>query len=520
MKSRQKPFLPGDEDRLREELQDISRVRGLWDRNLDSAHKLEGILESLKDPLHAIALLKDKRALKAAEFFILAHLAFCVDRALVLLRDTAWISWPARTIPPSLVAVEKRLIPGSSGQPTFYVADSYLPELGKTRAERKQRERQWRAEMTKEALAVESLLGRRPGLREEIAIRKSTAQLVEKARLMPELGETRETLTHIHFRLKATREAVKVEREINRLRQRELALEEEVMMSLSRELQPMAQDLESAAWALGELDWLLCKARLAREWNAVVPDVLDGPEPSLRVEGAVHPIVRQMVEERGGRFQHVSIALSEPVTVITGPNMGGKTVALQVLGLMVSLAQWGIPVPCTGMSFSLFDFVYLQPQSPGKPGLSSFAAEVVALQEPLERKGQKGLILLDEIGRGTNPAQGMALYAALLQHLGESEGERSRVVATTHYHGLARLISADHWQVAGLDLSSGKAIPGDNGDPESGIRWLYEHMDYGLQRVGPDASTPQDALLVARLLGLDKEIIEIAEAFCRDRKVS
>ncbi|MGI6642835.1 MAG: MutS-related protein [Bacillota bacterium] len=512
---RQKPFLPGDENLLRKEFQNVSRVQSLWDQSPDSAQKLEDILHSLKDPFHAIALLKDGRTLKGSELFTLGHLAFSVNRALMVLNDTYWVPWPARCVPPSLQTVEKRLMPGSSGQPSFYVADSYSAELAKARAQRKQKERQWRYAMDEEAQAVEDLLGKRPGLREEIAVRKSDRRLVEKARLMPELGEIRETLTHVHFRLKASGEAVTIEREISRLRQRELALEEEVMADLSRELRPTAESFERAAWALGELDWLLCKAHLAREWDAVVPQVLGDAGVCLQLEGAIHPIVREIVQGRGGRFQPVSISLSEPVTVITGPNMGGKTVALQILGLMVTLAQWGFLVPCTSMSFSLFDFVYLQPQSPGKPGLSSFAAEIVALKEPLAMKGQKGLILLDEIGRGTNPSQGMALYAALLQYLGQTEGNTSRVVATTHYHGLTRLIPAEHWQVAGLRLSPERDMPGDNGDPESGLQWLYEHMDYGLQKVGPETPAPRDALLVASLLGLDREIIEIAESFCR-----
>ena len=78
--------------------------------------------------------------------------------------------------------------------------------------------------------------------------------------------------------------------------------------------------------------------------------------------------------------------------------------------------------------------------------------------------------------------------------------------------------------MSGLALSAGAAIPGDDmdakTDAQAGIQWLYDNMDYSLQKVGPDASTPQDALLVARLLGLDKEIIDIAEALCLGRKVS
>lgn len=455
----------------------------------------------MKDPFHAISLLKEGRVLTPSELFLIAHLAYSTGRVLSAMAEGRLIPFPKRAVPPSLAQVEKRLLPGSSGQPVFYVADSYSPELAKVRAERKSKEKAWRAEMAQEAEAVEKLIGRKVGLREEIAIRKSNPDIVDKARLMPELGEVRETLTHVHFRLKAAREAVRLEREISRLRQRESALEGDILAALSKELAPKAAQLEDAAWALGELDYLICKADLALRWNAAVPEVSPEHTHTLRIEEGFHPPVQDEVESRGGRFQRLTLDLDEPVTVITGPNMGGKTVSLKTVGLCVALAQYGFLVPAKAMRFSLYDFVYFQPQTPGKPGLSSFAEEVLSLKDPLSRQGERGLVLLDEVGRGTNPSQGLALYAAVLQYMREANPS-STVIATTHYHGLAALVGAPHWQVAGLKLESL-----DSGSGPGDINWLYRHMDYRLQKVGPDAPTPQDALLIARTLGLHEEII-------------
>ena len=125
--------------------------------------------------------------------------------------------------------------------------------------------------MTKEAAAAERVLGRRPGLSEEVAIRKNNSWAIEQARLMPELGETRETLTHVHFKLKSTREALRLEREMSRLRHKETLLESEVLASLSAELHKWIDRLEKAAWALGELDYLLRKVELAYRWNGTKP---------------------------------------------------------------------------------------------------------------------------------------------------------------------------------------------------------------------------------------------------------
>ena len=493
--------------------------------------KLEAILSAAKDPFNAISLLRDERTLTPSELFLVANLAFTAGRVLAAQAEAKGFAWPARATPPDLSSVEKRLLLGTSGQPVFYVADAYSQELAKVRVERRNKEKAWRAEMAREADAVEKLLGRHVGLREEIPVRKSNPEVVEKARLMPELGEVRETMTHVHFRLKATREAVRLEREINRLRQREAALEEDVLEALSQELFPKADLLEKAAWALGELDYLLCKAALARKWGAVKPAIVRQVSPRLLIEDGIHPLVRQEVESRGGRYQPVTIDLDSQISIITGPNMGGKTVSLSTIGLCVALAQFGLLVPCSKMEFSLYDFIYFQPQTPGKPGLSSFASELVSLREPLSRKDERGLILLDEVARGTNPSQGLALYAAVLMHLRDAHVPTSTVVATTHYHGLPALVGAPHWQVAGLKPTleeleaggqGGRGDPGDAKDPEGpkDITWLYRHMDYRLQKVGPEAPVPQDALLVAKLLGLDPDIITRAESLVEGGRVA
>jgi DNA mismatch repair ATPase MutS len=96
------------------------------------------------------------------------------------------------------------------------------------------------------------------------------------------------------------------------------------------------------------------------------------------------------------------------------------------------------------------------------------------------------------------------------------------VIAATHYHGLAALVGAPHWQVAGLQPSEPEMQAG-NGAWMNGARdinWLYQHMDYRLEKVGPDAPTPQDALLVARLLGLEGDIITRAELLVSAGKVA
>ncbi len=523
VKAKIRPFVPGFEHDLEHELDWLQAVLNLWNDHPDLLIEIAGVLDSSKDPFCAIGLLRGQRPLPPAEMFIIAHLCFSVNRLRQAMESTGISRWPEKAVPPVLKELEKHLLPGSQGQPTFYVSDAYSVPLAKTRGERKQKEKLWRQEMAHEATEVERMLGRKPGLKEEIAIRKTSCDLVEKARLMPELGEIRETLTHVHFRLKATRDAVRLERDINRLRQKERALEEDVLLDLSLKVRKHLPDIEKAAGAIGELDFLICKAELARSVGGTRPEIIKGKSaPSgtvlqapLVLDGAAHPVTRSEVESRGGCYQPVSIDIGSPVSVITGPNMGGKTVALATVGLCVAMAQWGLMVPCKSMKFALYDFIHFQSQEEEVPGLSSFATEIVSLKEPLFRMGERGLVLLDEVGRGTNPSQGLALYAALLAHYLESPESGSTVIATTHYHGLADILGVPHWQVRGLvsELSDLGHVGPTWANGTDGINWLYRHMDYTLQKVGPDTPTPQDALLVAKVLGLNKEIVKKAQAF-------
>jgi DNA mismatch repair ATPase MutS len=183
--------------------------------------------------------------------------------------------------------------------------------------------------------------------------------------------------------------------------------------------------------------------------------------------------------------------------------MGGKSVALKSVAMAVAMAQLGLLVPAKGMVFSMRDFVYYsqQDEDPGQ-GLSTFGAEIQSLSTVLPRRDERGLYLLDEPARGTNPWEGGAIIKALLTWLGQGN---SLTLAATHFPGLSDLAGIAHLQVAGLvgarreDMLNLKI---------GGIRSLQKLMDYSL--IPGKGDIPRDALKVAAFLGLAPEIIESA----------
>ena len=291
-------------------------------------------------------------------------------------------------------------------------------------------------------------------------------------------------------------------------KRRQLAVQEdqielEVRADLTRKLMVYREDFLSNMDALGRLDLILAKARLAKRWKCVRPVL--SPDSTLSLHGLRHPQVAEELSDRGEEFTALDVDLSAGCTVITGANMGGKTVSLRSTVLSLLLCQCGFFVFAQSARLPLFHQValILADSGPGSGGLSSFGREVHLLDHLLAGTGGGRFFLaLDEFARGTNPQEGAALARALVRYLGELD---CMALMTTHYDGVSDVAGA-HYQVAGLV----RDIENDEGeDPR---RRIARRMDYRLLSAPPGAPCPRDALRVCRLLKLDPALIALFEA--------
>ena len=273
-------------------------------------------------------------------------------------------------------------------------------------------------------------------------------------------------------------------------RRRELVLQEDnaerdARRRLTTALLREKERFFAAMDALGCLDLVLAKAKLARKYGCIRPEIGGA---SVRAENLTHP---QVAEHLSGFFTPVSVELEQGATVVTGANMGGKSVAMKTVVLNLLLLHTGFFVFAQAMSAPLFHSVGLigaDGQSVER-GLSSFGAEVKELDDILIREeGRFFFLALDEFARGTNPREGAALARALVTHLNALP---CVAILSTHYDGVAPAAKR-HYQVSGLDETGRK-------------------MDYRLILSPPDAPCPQDALKVCRLLGLSKKLMACFE---------
>jgi DNA mismatch repair protein MutS2 len=220
-------------------------------------------------------------------------------------------------------------------------------------------------------------------------------------------------------------------------RWRTLILEEEreverILRALSQEVGEQADALLSSVEGLAQIDLARARAALAEQHRATAPELVSLPRPAgqpvLRLLNARHPLLRGEVVpitfELGGNFD---------LLLITGPNTGGKTVALKTAGLLSLMAQAGLFVPADeGSLVAVFERVQadIGDEQSLAQSLSTFSSHISRIVRMLRDADSCSLILLDELGAGTDPQEGAAIARALLDFLRE---RGAYVVATTHY---------------------------------------------------------------------------------------
>jgi DNA mismatch repair protein MutS2 len=211
-----------------------------------------------------------------------------------------------------------------------------------------------------------------------------------------------------------------------------------ILAALTDAVRAALPELDDLVAGIGGLDLIFARGALAERMEAVEPAI--GDERDVLLRGALNPLLlAQNWTTEGGRPvipMDIEIGAERPLLVITGPNAGGKTVALKTLGLLVLMAQSGCHVPARdGARLPVFSqcFAIVGDEQSVAENLSTFSAFVKQLREVLERVDARSLVLLDELGAGTDPDDGAALAQAVLENLAE---RGAVVVASTHLEPL------------------------------------------------------------------------------------
>jgi DNA mismatch repair protein MutS2 len=230
-------------------------------------------------------------------------------------------------------------------------------------------------------------------------------------------------------------ETVETNNQLVQLREDEAAEIVRILRELTERLQRVREPLLLASETIAELDSIFARARFAQAFDAAIPEFSEASE--LRLGAARHPVLENKLRKENRAVVPMTVALGgeERVLVISGPNTGGKTVALKTTGIAALSAQSGIPVAAQRAVLPFFDRVLVDigDEQSIAADLSTFSAHMLNLKAMLEAATSESLVLVDEMGTGTAPEEGAALAVALLD---EFRAKNCIVLATTHHDRL------------------------------------------------------------------------------------
>ena len=264
-----------------------------------------------------------------------------------------------------------------------------------------------------------------------IEIRKGSLDAIK-----PEFGYVRkQTLANAERFI--TDELKEKEELILHAQEEKIRLEAELFADLLNQIKVYLPKLHDLAQALATIDVLYALAVLAADHGYVRPQFHDGHAIDI-VEGR-HPILDSMMKKKRYVSNNLHMDERQTISIITGPNMGGKSTYMRQNALLVIMAQIGSFVPARKADLPIFDQIFTRIGASDDilSGKSTFMVEMMEANHALQHATDRSLILFDEIGRGTSTYDGMALAQAMIEYI--NENIHAKTLFSTHYHELTQL---------------------------------------------------------------------------------
>jgi len=510
-KKQMKPYRIGEEDALRQQLNTIEKVTDLIGNHRYTFVEIRNQFKKLKDLSGSFERIQMGEALSVPELFEIKSLTMSIREISGAISALVW-DVPNSLKVERLKEVERLLDPEQHGINTFYLYDAYSEALASIRKAIKKLDDDLRFIGKEKRLRIEDKLGIRIRPNGEVTVSKENKELINALEGCEDLSYSAETYMNVTYRIREDERVDAIQTQKEQLIQEEDAESYRVREMLTQALMEHVGALIRNTEAIGALDLIIAKCYFGIGFDCVKPTIVDASSSRvfhLNIEKGRHPAVEERLKREDKAYKPVSIQVNEGVTCITGANMGGKTVTLKMIGSLVWLAQMGLFVPAESMCLSLRNFIFVSigDEQDVDLGLSTFGAEVIKVSKAVELSMHQGLILIDELARGTNPKEGYAISKALINQL---KLRNSITLITTHFDGLADADDVMHLQVCGLQNVDFTKLKSEIDDPEVGMNILHELMDYRLKVIRSPQEVPKDAVRIAHLMGLDQSILEDA----------
>lgn len=504
------PFLPGQEEPLKYEYEKIKVFVKLLNNKEKALQQLLIELMEVKATLFTIER-SEKNVLSMVELFEMKNLLLRMEKISRIIGDLMpdpMEEFKLDDIKPLLDILDPR----GDRINTFYIYDEFSKSLVPLRTEKREIEISIRKQQKRLKLELESKYKLAFTPKFECYIQKSNEKAIKMVQDIPEMTMNDQDYMTVTYTIKPTKEVYELNQKIDLINEKLEELEFQVRKSLSKEIGRYKETLLANCSKIGQIDFNLSKAAYAIEHHCVEPVIVK--EHSIEIVEGRQLEVEEILHQKGKDYCPVSISLKTGVACITGANMGGKTVCLKLVGLVVMLAQYGLFVPCVSATIGLSSYIHIligDSQSLQR-GLSSFGSEMEELKEIIDNCKDRAFVMIDEIASGTNPTEGLALTKAIIQYL----GQRPFVsLITTHYDGVNNWKNAKNMQVTGLANADFKKLDKEirYANRKERIEIVGKYMDYTLRDLAMDEKVSKDAINIAKMLGINEEIINNAKKY-------
>ena len=507
-----KPFFPGEEEELKEELDKVERMVGFARENSRLVDEIQQIFMEVKDVAYSINRAANQ-TLSVVEIYEIKTLLLSMRKLMQIgTKGGEWIL-PEEYMPEDTTELLDILDPRRDRINTFYIYDEFSEKLGQFRGKK----REFEIAIRKEQKAKRDEIKKEYGIiltpKFDIVVAKNTPDF-EKVKTIEDLEMIDQDYMTATFQLKPDEAVFALMRQMDELHMQLDEEEERIRKVLSEDIARFAEILLSNCEGMGELDVALGKALYAVKHDCTKPEIV--MEHVLEIEDGRNLQVEDILKTKGKPYCPVSIFLEDGVTCITGANMGGKTISLKLAGQVAVLTQYGFFVPARRARVGLSNYMQMligDSQSVER-GLSSFGSEMEELKEILDHSVDRTLLLIDEIASGTNPVEGLALTKSLVDYL---ITKPYITLITTHFETVTEKEGVINMQVRGLSNVDFTLLNREiqYARRSERINIISKYMDYRLYRVEKQGEVPKDALNIAKMLGISSEIIEGAKKYIK-----
>ncbi len=538
-----RPYFPGEEQELRDELDRVERMIYFVRQNKVLTDKIQEVFMEMKDPTLTVQR-SGSAALSTVELYEVKSLllqmrqlrkltiehevgdykgAHCVsecrpaDEAKEDFSREAGENEPVvDTVPEEYFLADTEdlldeLDPTGDRLNTFYIYNEFSELLTDLRAKKREYEVQIRKAQKQKREELRKEHGVQLTPKFDIVLARSNPDF-ERIQALPELEVVDQDYMSLTLQLKPTEEIYKFVNEIEEINAKIDIEEERVRGELSAKIAKKAHVLLENCEKIGALDLALAKAIYAIRHHMTKPEIAE--EHIICFEDGRNIQVEDIIKQKGKEYCPISLELRDGVTLITGANMGGKTISLKLAGQIPILVQYGFFVPAKHARIGLSNYmqILIGDSQSVERGLSSFGSEMEELKEILDHGQDRSLILIDEIASGTNPTEGTALTKSLVDYLIEKPYIS---LITTHFESVTEREGIVNMQVRGLTDCNFELLEREirYANRRDRINIISKHMDYRLYRVDNHTQVPKEALSIAAMLGIDKEIIEGAKKY-------